>query len=238
MSQPQWYVRDQSAGKTYGPYTANDVLRGVAQGQIGRNWLIARQGWSEWRSVAEAYDNGWLNEPEEPQSPPLTGTTDSNAAPDIETPSVTIQAKARSFGRARTQEFSWWYLLDWKFEHYLTPWLIRISWLSAVAFALLAIVGTGVEAIGRLLPDTALQTEFRLPSPSTTKPAPPGALTEIASAIARGVAKVVDATGYMIVKTIVIIIVLIYLRVAAETLIIIFNIADELTEIKNRLSNR
>jgi hypothetical protein len=60
----------------------------------------------------------------------------------------------------KTEGFSLWYIFDFKFEHYLTPWIIRAYWILALVLGALAMIVYTVDNVGSLF---AKEAQFSAP---------------------------------------------------------------------------
>ena len=58
------------------------------------------------------------------------------------------KAVSRRKGLIKAGLSSFWYVLDWRFQRYFTPWIIRTNWILAVAAA---VVYVGLEGISKLI---------------------------------------------------------------------------------------
>jgi len=62
--------------------------------------------------------------------------------------------RSRSSRRLQPVErFSIWYVFDWKFEKYLTPWVLRAYWILAVVGAAVWLIFCSVYVIDALFPE-------------------------------------------------------------------------------------
>jgi hypothetical protein len=136
-----------------------------------------------------------------------------------------------SFQTARQRRFqpatSWMDLFDWKFEKYLTPWIVRATWLICVIGAFLWLAFISIGTLWSLAPDMSssrseTQTSSSLDNQRSfeERPSsgPPGWLS------ARLVSAIAGLTGIGFV-----IVMLLWIRVVLETSIVLFNISATLS---------
>lgn len=120
-------------------------------------------------------------------------------------------------------------LLDWKFEKYLTPWIVRITWIAVLVIATLWLFFVGISLVLSLLPEIAASSP-QMPSPRySPTPRFETGLTD-SPWLWRMVARIfVAVTSF--VSTI---IGLLWIRVLLEGAIVIFNIAKTLASIDEK----
>jgi hypothetical protein len=127
---------------------------------------------------------------------------------------------------------SWLDIFDWRFEKYLTPWIVRITWLVCLAVASIWLASILFFTLRSWLPerDSSEPPRQVLRPPSQTfeerSSFPPMWLTSrVASTIA-------GFTGACFV-----VIVVLWIRVLLETAIVLFNIATTLTSIDEKTAS-
>jgi hypothetical protein len=129
---------------------------------------------------------------------------------------------------------------DLTFERYITPWVVRVTWVSALVLsALWAVVLVTVLGASVLTEDAdtqtssqrpgATHTEFRLPSVGSSTSSPSSSRVS-----AKGIAYKVASIASIVCG---VILFLLWIRVALETIIVVFNIATTLTSIEGLLGN-
>ncbi len=137
--------------------------------------------------------------------------------PRITPPPVSVLAARRTQqGSASDVLF---HFFDWRFEHYLTPWIIRIMWVLFLVGAALSIVSFGLDAIGVEVGDV-----FGGRGPVDFRPGGP-----IGHREPNGAFVFASRVVWFVVKCIALAMLLLYVRVVLETLIVLFNIATTLT---------
>jgi hypothetical protein len=57
-----WYVRPSSGGQ-YGPATSNMMRQWLAEGRIGHNTLVWREGWRDWRQALDVFQQLRIKDP-------------------------------------------------------------------------------------------------------------------------------------------------------------------------------
>jgi hypothetical protein len=146
----------------------------------------------------------------------------TQTAPPVSRPATSAAPARRATSRTRLQPAtSFLDIFDWKFEKYLTPWVIRATWIICLILAAAMLVMSSVETFRDSLPERPAtngiggRVEFRLPE----EPPSDRALTLLA-----GLAKVLA-----------VIIAVLWVRVVMETTIVLFNIATTLTTIDRRI---
>ena len=164
-----------------------------------------------------------------PKSPvqPQSAGSDAQALADIAT-------SARSaFRSARRQHLrpatSWLDLFDWKFEKYLTPWIVRATWLACLVMVFVSVATILILTLLSWAPDLDTSdgsqtpgtdyrgSEFRVPKPPEW----------LASRISKTVAGILAICSAMLG--------LLWIRVVLEIVIVVFNIATTLTSIDEKL---
>ncbi len=128
----------------------------------------------------------------------------------------------------KSERFSLWHFLDWKFEHYLTPWIIRTYWLLSLVAAALSLAILAITLIVSLLPESPRQE--RTVEHKLINPFQPDSQQTASEAATKFL--------YFALKTIGVVASLLFVRVFCETLIVIFNIAGSARAIENALASK
>ena len=152
-------------------------------------------------------------------------TAGQPAAPSLslDTGDSTTAMATRHRGPSPLEAFFW--LFDIRFERYLTPWIIRVSWILFLIFAALALVGWTLSAVGGGLGDASPDMLARPGRPSSpTKP-----IVSV-EAIIRFINTVKIVIGVCLL--------VLYIRVFCECIIVIFNIAASLKAIESNTRKR
>lgn len=173
-----------------------------------------------------------MNSPDEfagPSSPP--GTFDTIAA-----------AARRDFSHATRRRFkpstSALDLFDWKFERYVTPWVVRVTWIAILALSTIWLLLLLVGLLFAMLPEGSnvatpnTGNTFQQPRMSGYEFSPPAAVDNSRQYLLRNA---VAVFGF-ITAIIGLMIFLLWVRVVLESLIVLFNIAESLTSIDSRIS--
>lgn len=114
------------------------------------------------------------------------------------------------------------WLLDLRFERYLTPWIIRISWILVLLFATFMIASWALRTVtGGFAADSISDVSGRMGARPTRAPTP--ARPEVVTAI-----KLADAAMAIIGVPLAVL----YSRVFCECLIVIFHVANSLKTIE------
>lgn len=130
-------------------------------------------------------------------------------------------------------------LLDWRFEKYLTPWIIRIAWLAILVLAGTVLLYFSVETVYKAVFNEPLSDH--LPGlRDILKDDPPrfrqvgGPREKVVVEFRPGefVNRLVGALGKLLAVSIVAIFTVLWLRVACESVIVIFNIATSLRRLE------
>ena len=143
---------------------------------------------------------------------------------------VTISDGSRSrFRRSVDRRFqpatSWLDFSDWKFEKYLTPWIVRITWILCLALTAIAIS----LILRSVVVSWAAETNMRLPTGrpkifELQAPSLPGWLSSRVASTVSGFTLVFSA-----------LLTLLWTRVILEMVIVFFNVATTLTAIDKRI---
>jgi hypothetical protein len=75
-----WYVRPPSGGQ-YGPATSNIVRQWLAEGRIGPNSLVWREGWRDWQQASEVFHQLRSNNPPADNTTAPAASTEQNSVP-------------------------------------------------------------------------------------------------------------------------------------------------------------
>jgi Zn-finger nucleic acid-binding protein len=126
-------------------------------------------------------------------------------------------------------------IFDWQFKKYLTPWILRVTWVLVLVAAGLWVIGNLFEIISYWLPAMEWGAE-EAPAmargiPREVKPAEPMLPLWLIRLVAK-FGNSVAGTLYGIVKIAAGAIALLLLRVVFEVAIVLFNIATTLTTIE------
>lgn len=143
-----------------------------------------------------------------------------------------------------TAATSWFDLFDFKFEKYLTPWIIRLTWavalvVSAVWLAMLlfGVVWTLIPSAAEAnLSQTQLRAEQELTSPGLEAPETESPRSRLKWRPLKLPPQVVLATAMALTTIIAIMVCLLWVRVFLETVIVVFNIATTLKDIERKLT--
>jgi hypothetical protein len=210
----QWYC--QVEGKVYGPIDARMLQQWVQDGRLTPNDLV-RKGEGQWALAKDVKGIVWpaaappVEMPAELAEPAEMPWEQPNA----DVPPVGVSAartfaddrpiKTKKLGKAPLR---WLDIFDWRFEYYLTPWIIRVLW---VVFLLLIAFMIIMHTIG--LATSLLET-----------PPPPLYLLPWLKILFY-----VRSVAGSIVSVLVV-------RVLLEMFLFIFHIAEDIGTLKNKLA--
>jgi hypothetical protein len=130
---------------------------------------------------------------------------------------------------APVETFSFWYLFDWKFERYLTPWIIRGYWVTALIGAVTITLILGGNLMMDLMPKPSPDTPritYKIVLPVINEPS---GNQQSWNARAFRNATLFISTLYVIVC------ILMTIRVLCELSIVLFNIALSAKSIEKSL---
>lgn len=119
-------------------------------------------------------------------------------------------------------------IFDWRLETYLTPWILRASWIMGLFLAALWLLG----ACWELFTDMFGINTFSSGSP--WEPRPTSSLPDWAYPLIIRVAMIIRFFFYGMIA----VLGLLWLRVALEFVIVIFNIAETAKSIEQKLEER
>ena len=149
-------------------------------------------------------------------------------------PAAAVSEAARSVGPQGTRRaLSWKNFFDWKFERYMTPWIIRFTWVLSVIWAACVIVLLAISMVSSAMPSREKpQTDFR-------------SQTDI-DALMRSLSQQEQSTGarwtWKLIgygtAAVVSILSLMGTRVVLECLIVVFKIADTAASIDRSLKQQ
>jgi hypothetical protein len=141
-------------------------------------------------------------------------------------PSTTFEGIVRQRFRPAT---SWFDIFDWKFEKYLTPWIIRATWICCVAMGFIWSALIILLTLWSWAPEIVSSDAPSRPNASyevreSSFPTAPDWLTSRVTATIAGI----SALCFVL-------ILLLWIRVVLETAIVLFNIATTLLSIDRKL---
>lgn len=145
---------------------------------------------------------------------------------------VSIQP-ARTSDRQFKQAASLLDVFDLKFEKYVTPLIIRVTWAIVLAFAVLWIVVVVAGSIMSLMPETDTESSrvrTTIELPESLKSVQRSADDSVERGWARAYNVLLALTQIAFIGLAVL-----WVRVSLETVIVVFNIAKTLTSMDNKL---
>lgn len=139
-----------------------------------------------------------------------------------------------SVHRTFRESTSFYDIFDWKFEKYLTPWIVRLNWILALVFASLWIVSVTGSTIWSFLPsDAQAISPSRSTVPFQFAPQPREERMSVETARLLLAAFRIISAAAMIAFTIQM---LLMLRLSLEFAIVLFNIAKTVESIDEKSS--
>jgi hypothetical protein len=168
----------------------------------------------------------------EDTSPPLS---DFTPAPPAETTvSESPSESPRPAGLRKMQPSrSWWDLFDWKFEKYLTPWIIRFTWALAVTWTLIVILLLSFSVVSSAF-ESEKKPQFDSQSQADIDMLLQSLSPQEKSTGARWAWKLIGYGTAVVLS----VLALLWTRVVLECLIVVFNIAETATSIDDSLKRQ
>ena len=250
------FLKDPFTGDITGPLGDAHVKELAAAGKIGDSWEISRSKDGPWMGVSKVKGLDMRRESaaagardgrgpaketraeqvreQVPSQPATTSTGAQQFASDLTATAISgLRSQIDSVRRSNlASSGNLFDLFDWRFRKYLTPWILRVTWIIVLLVAFLWILLQLFWMLTVWLPDmqwaadAAPQVAGRLPRGNIREPLLPlwlgyrlqGTLWHI-TAIAGSV------------------IALLWVRVALEIAVVLFNIATTLTAIQTQIKD-
>ena len=232
-----WYLKTEE-GEDFGPINRREMETWLAEGRLTSECQLLRQGSEQWQWATDVFPQ--LATPQgsaadsTPLPRPILFADEAPEYPHIDSSQSTgrpasVHSRFRQSVRQRFRpSTSWLDLFDWKFEKYLTPWIVRATWVVCVALAALWLSLIVFATVWAMVPDIESNSSERpnvpFEGPEFRAPTLPRWLT----------ARVASVLGGITLACSVILGVL-WLRVLLETVIVLFNIATTLTSIDQKI---
>ena len=147
----------------------------------------------------------------------------ASALRDVTSPT---HKKRRSLGKSPT---NWLAMFDWRFEYYLTPWIIRIMWITFLVLMIGMVIMNTIGVAWSMLPEASTAPSPRsqphwgdAPTPPSG-PAFPDWLTVRVAKIILYVVSIVGAVFTVVVT-----------RMILELLMVVFRIAEDIGVLKRK----
>lgn len=126
-----------SGGNPYGPVSADELRELAGSGRLKPQDLVRGANRSDWVRASQVKDLFPPAAPPPPTPPPFP----EDVAPQSPFAPSNDSEQWPSYRRAVQDRFqpatSVLHIFDWRFEKYLTPWIVRITWIVfLVSFAL------------------------------------------------------------------------------------------------------
>lgn len=142
QTKQQWYC--QVAGKVYGPVSSSTLQEWAQTQRVSRDDLVRRKD-GDWMALGSLQGIKWPAGATTP--PPVIGSN----PPAVEITTTTARRARSKLAKTPTD---WWAVFDWRFEYYLTPWIIRVLWVGLLVFTALALLGHTFGFISGFFPET------------------------------------------------------------------------------------
>jgi hypothetical protein len=150
--------------------------------------------------------------------------------------SVIAASARRAFRAGIRRRFrpatSWFDLFDWKFEKYLTPWVVRATWIAYVIQAFLAVLVIAIFTLWAWLPEP--KSAARSPRTTTNYEDRPTSRSTSSYQMPDWLTARILSTAVALAAICAILIGLLWIRVLLETAIVLFNIAITLNSIDEK----
>lgn len=234
-SQPMWHVQTAD-GAHYGPVTKSDLDAWVTDGRLDADCQVLLDGWDQWKWAEEVY-------PELAKQPvgdaPVFGTAPqpTETFSGVARKGANVAMKGLRLGTSavrerltRVDKFTIWHLFDFKFQYYLTPWIIRAYWVLTLLTTSIYLVFLTVVLIFSFAPDVSFSTSTSQPSSGWTPGTVPSSPSEFSIRAIAVIARIVRYIAAVVVA----IFAVLTVRIICEILIVIFNIATTLTNIERQ----
>lgn len=253
-----WQIK--SKNKIHGPFSFSQLLKLVASGRLKRETPI-RSGensiWVAAESVPGLFDAENQSDPADRQPPtlprdslsaewesiPLQQLLPGTSQPSGNAEEPQIPVEATSFRISHRTRFlssepkSLKDVFDWRFERYLTPWIVRFTWISILFIAGLAAIYGVTDAAYTLAFDASIvdhlsvllegdEPQFRRNAGQRERQF--GVEFKPENLGKRRIA----AIGELLARLTAIAFTLLYLRVLCEFVIVVFNIASSLRRLE------
>lgn len=225
MSQ-QWYCR--IADTEYGPISSTDMRRWVQECRLSPDDYV-RQEEGAWIKARDLKGLQWPSA--QPVAPVSPSPPEEMAEIPWEAPasSVTLKLQHKAGDRLARSPSSWLALFDWRFEYYLTPWIIRALWLCFLVLAVVGFCFTTIGLVWGLLPEmstTSAPPDFG--GGGYTRPSDPLLPRWLTTRVAQVIAYVVSVIGSIIG--------ILVTRMMLELMIVVFRIAEDIGFLKRKAS--
>ena len=225
----QWYFTH--GGQQQGPVDSATLMKLASTGQLIPSDLVWQEGMPQWALASSL--QGLFGVPEASAHPSEELQTHSTT-PSVPPPVVRKESFQSRIAKARRRQFmpatSWLDLFDWQFKKYLTPLIVRLTWVVVLVMASLALVGLAVVACTSWLPEA----ETQWISPDTNVPS--GPTYELTwPALPRWLTLRLVMTATLLFQAVGIMVFVLWIRVVLESVIVLFNISMTLTSIEQTL---
>jgi hypothetical protein len=150
-------------------------------------------------------------------------------------PTPSVPTQSISFSSVAAARFSkpssFFDIFDFRFRMYLTPWIVRLTWIVVLALSVVALLGITLEFIAESIPESPKKEtansqpfEFQGERLRPTQPPPKVFWLKVFWRILSTVAQMIGVVASVL-----------WTRVLLEIMIVIFNIAQSLASIDKKI---
>ena len=251
-----FFLKDPFTDDVTGPVTDSQLKQLASAGTISESWEISRSQDGPWLNVGKvkglnlkratteaAKGPGVASEQEVEMRQPgrgkqqlATATSTAAAQPASELAAAVIGSVRSQFDAVRRSNFatseSLVDILDWRFRKYLTPWILRVTWVIVLVLAPLWILLLLVQIVGIWLPDlqwtadAGSQAADQLRRETLREPVLPWWFQMRVAATVWQISRIAGTA-----------VAILWVRVVLELAIVLFNIATTLTTIEAEIKD-
>ena len=178
----------------------------------------------ECKNAFQVPGSGGSPPPHSSPPPPFAG---ESIPPMVKPAPTSPRRKSRS-------AVTWLDLFDWRLEKYLTPWIIRVTWMLTLLWGISCVCLIGLGAVMAWLPEPAQQeTTFRRGNTEFRQQPAEFVLPDVPDWLDYRIARSVVAVTAIFV----VIIAVLWTRVVLELVMVFFNMASSLNSIDQKTPN-
>jgi hypothetical protein len=217
----QWYCK--IGDHVFGPISAAELKQWIQDRRIAPSDMVRIGESGQWASAKDIKGIVWPEAPPTPQQTPAH----AGATPDAleflaDAPDGVAGRKPYRLSKTPT---NWLAIFDWKFEYYLTPWIVRIVWIIFLASTFSIFLISAFTLVVSLLP------EFSSAVPASPwRPHESPSPDFLPSWLALRLVKVVLFAAYTVWTTMGILM----MRMILEMIIVVFRIAEDIGVLKRK----
>jgi hypothetical protein len=244
----QWYLQN-GGGEQFGPVSKSELDGWLVDGRIDPSCQILCEGWEGWKWAEAVYPQLATDAAQAQPAPGSAFISAKDGSPwtaagadagsdyfsaidaGAAAPSSLGSSTWRPRKRLRKKPKSLLDFIDLKFEHYLTPVMLKVVWGLALLLAAIGICWGGLEVVASVLPEPKPDATAPSHSSSSTSGSRPYVapsageqkVMEFLLKVIRWARNIVEA-----------IIVLLMVRVICEFFIVLFDIAESMASIDRK----